>query len=132
MAGLNLDDVPGSDGVRVQVLFFQLVQPLPVTVTGTLEFTLFEGKVKLSELHAQRPMQVWKFPPETLPRHLFRSMVGWGYTMELRWKRPPKTSVVSLAARYVPSEGSPLHSHPVVIMVGAKRRGELRSRFRRE
>ena len=119
---INLDSQPGPDGLRVRVLMFERSQPQPVTAAGQLEYLMFDGRIGPSEFHTREPLQVWRFPAEELPRHLTRSMVGWGYSMELRWSgRTPPGNVVSLAARYVPPNGGPeAYSSPLIISLGRR------------
>ena len=124
MAGINFDHIPGADGVSIQVLLYQLVQPKPVTVTGTLEFLLFDGKIAREEMHTRQPLHIWRFSGQQLPQYLFRSMVGWGYAMDLRWgKRAPTSKLITVAVRYVPppGEGRIVYSDPVTINARSKR-----------
>lgn len=121
MAAINFDHRPGADGVSVRVLLYQLSQPYPVTVSGTLEFMLYEGKIGPEELHTRQPLHLWRFPPERLPPQLSRSMVGWGYAMDLLWgPGAPKTGTISLATKYVPPEGSAVYSDPIAVAMGAR------------
>ena len=120
-AAINLDNVPGADGLRVKVYLFQLAQPKPVIAAGTLEFLLYENKINRSDLHTKRPLKVWSFPAEKLRMYLVPSMVGWCYAMELRWGvEAPKADSISLAARYDSPNGRTIYSTPVVIAMGQK------------
>jgi len=120
-AGINLDNVPGPDALRVRTRLYQLSQAQPVTVSGTLEFLLFEGDDGTSRPGQTEPFHVWTFPPEQLRNYLTRTMVGWAYAMELGWgPKKPKTDVVTLMARYTPPEGEAVYSKPQIIPLGPK------------
>ncbi len=118
---INFDHIPGPDGLNVQVYLFRVDRAQPVTVNRTLEFLLFEQRVAKSELADLEPFGIWSFSGADLARHLSRSIVGWGYAMELRWDhRPPKSRTVTLAVRYRPPQGPDVYSDPIVISVGQK------------
>ena len=114
---LNWDDLPGPDGFQVQVHFFQVDRPLPVTIDGALDIALFEGRPSPDQLAEGRPFRTWVFEGDQLRKHLVRSIVGWGYAMRLDWAgNPPKASAVTLLARFRPAKGkapfkttAPLH-----------------------
>lgn len=124
-AAVNMDDIPGPDGLKVRVFLFQLAEPAPVTVTGTLEFLLYDGKVPPARLAEARPIHLWSFQQGELARYLTRSMIGWGYSMPLAWgPDAPTAPIVTLAARYMPPAGKPLYSAPIFITGAEKVRGE--------
>ncbi len=116
---VNLDNVPGPDGLRVQVYLFQYDRAEPVAVDGTIEFLLYEGKIGLGDLRTLEPFGFWQYDAESLKSHLMRGMIGWGYTMQLNWgEHTPRSRVVSLAVRYVPDRGKEVYSSPTTIEVG--------------
>jgi hypothetical protein len=119
-AAINLDNEPGPDGLRVQVYFFQKDLASPVTVTGTVDFMMFDGKVTGSEIDTVKPLRVWSLAPASLATCLVRSTVGWSYAADLKWEADkPAGKTVSLTARYSPPDGGqPLYASPVVIAVG--------------
>jgi len=115
-AAVNWDDEPGPDGVLAQVFFGQVERPEPVLVKGAVDFLLFEGKVQRADVATKQPFHTWTFTPQELATRLVRSMVGWGYRVELGWgKRVPASPAITLAARYQPKEGPPVYSSPVAI-----------------
>ena len=108
---LNWDDTPGLDGLQAQVNLFQVDQPLSVTVEGTLEFMLYEGRGTAQVLAGKEPFRTWSFTGAGLERCLDKTIFGWGYAMRLDWgNRPPKTPSVTLLARYRPARGSDVSS----------------------
>lgn len=115
-SAINFDHIPGPDGLRVQALLFQTGRDEPVLGSGKLQFLLYENKVTASQLRTLHPLLTWTYSGQKLARHAGRSMVGWGYAMELRWgPRPPKSKIISLAARYIFPDGRSIYSSPIVI-----------------
>ena len=113
---INLDHIPGPDGVRVQALLFQIDRPEPVLVNGKLQFLLYDERVTPERLHTLKAYLVWTYSGAKLERHETRTLLGWGYAAELRWgSRPPRSRTISLAARYVPKRGPSVYSRPVLI-----------------
>jgi hypothetical protein len=115
-AALNWDDNPGPDGLEVRVHFYQRTQPLTVTVRGTLELLLFEGKVTAPQILTEKPFHVWSFASEQHRKLLRRDTPGWCYALRLLWgRRIPKGSIVTVVGRYVPRDGRAVYSAPVSI-----------------
>lgn len=119
---INLDNVQGADGVRLQVYLFQYAQAEPVTAAGTLEFLLFDRKLGSGEAYAAEPFHAWSFQGETLAKYLARSMIGWNYSVELRWgdDKRPASATVTVLVRYTPPAGQPVYSSPVMISMGSR------------
>jgi len=117
---LSWDRRPGPDGVGVRVYFYQLAQPQPVTVQGTVELLLFEGPAGADEPAGARPSHVWRLKSEDLRPYLTRSIVGWGYVLRLPWgRRVPTSRSISLVVRYTSPDGKVLHSAPAAISMTA-------------
>ncbi len=118
---LNWDQNLGADGLAVQVFFFRPAHgDLPVTVTGTVEFLLYEGLRTEGDSRAQ-PIHTWRFTGRELKAYTIRAAWGWGYAMRLGWgDRPPKTTSVTLQARYVPLTGPSVNAQPIIIPVGPR------------
>jgi hypothetical protein len=117
----NWDDNPGPDGVWAMVRCYKLTpKTTAVTVSGTLEFLLFEGRVEPADLAKTKPFRVWTYRPDELPDYLYRHLL-YGYRMQLAWvDRVPRTDVVTLTARYIPPSGEPIYALPVSITMTAK------------
>ncbi len=117
-AATNWDDKAGADGVVVRVYCYQYHQPKTVTVNGVLEFMVFEGGLSAGTIDKAVPFKVWRFTTDQLPAYADRSMVGWGYTMQLAWeKNAPKTRRITLVARFISATGEETFSTPVSIPV---------------
>ena len=116
---MNWDNHPAPDGFQAQVHLFQLKHDLPVTVKGTLEFLLYEGRIAANDAAGRQPLRTWQFTPERLRDCLGRSIVGWGYAMRLGWGRQvPAASSVTLLARYQPPDGQATYSAPLSVPIG--------------
>ena len=117
---LNWDDDPGLDGFQVQVFFWRQDEKLSVTIDGTLEFLLYEGRCTAAELVGKKPFHTWTFKNPELSTFLGKSMVGWGYAMRLDWgQHVPTTRTVTLVARYIPPRGPAKLSAPALVAMGA-------------
>jgi hypothetical protein len=118
-APVNWDDKPGSDGLQVQVNFFQIDEQLSVTVKGSLEFALYEGYVRPENLAAARPVHTWPFSGVQLASFCGKSAAGWGYAMRLPWgDKPPAGSIATLIARYTSPDGNVKVSDPLYPPLG--------------
>lgn len=119
-AAVNWDDRPGPDGLQVRVLFFRRGRALPVTVSGMLEFALYEGNVA-RDTPAAQPFHTWRFSDRQLTGYLTRAPAGWGYGMPLAWgSRAPGTGTVTLVGKYISPDGRALLSAPVAIAIEPK------------
>ena len=116
---LNWDAEPGSDGLAVQVFFSrEATSQLPVAVTGTVEFMLYDGALTDGDVQAT-PLHTWKFTGAELPGYAVKAAWGWGYAMRLGWGvKRPKANSVTLRARYIPPTGPPVPAQPIIIPVG--------------
>ena len=118
---VNWDGKPGPDGLEVCVHMFRLSQPLPVTVRGTIRFTIYEGVISEKDLVSAKPFHSWLFDGDKLKLHRVRMMTGWGYAMRLGWgSNKPTTSSVTLAAEYLPQKGNSIHTNPIAIPIGPR------------
>ena len=117
-AAINWDDVPGPDGVRLNVFLYQANRAEPVMGKGTLEFTMYEGHQKSDAMAAAKPLRTWTFTTQELATRQVRTMAGWGYAIQLGWGRDvPKSAGVTFVARYLPAQGTPTASAPIMIGV---------------
>lgn len=116
LSAVNWDDRPGADGVRLRLYCWQYRQSLPVMVKGTMEVMVFEGRLSSATVDKAKPFHSWKLTAEDLSTSAGRSMVGWCYVMQLAWdKNVPKTSNITLLARYISATGVQTFSAPVSI-----------------
>jgi len=120
-APVNWDGQGGPDGVLVLVHLFRQSESLPVTVRGLLSFDLYEGVVGPAEIAKARPIRSWRYRGDQLRALLTRTVWGWGYTAQLGWgEAVPRTSSVTLLARYLPADGEPIVAEPIVIPMGPR------------
>jgi len=120
---LNWDDRPGPDGVQTQVYFFRTDpgHTLPLTVSGTVEFSLYEGNVRGTDLAKARPWRTWKFTARELSGFLSRGWAGWCYSITLPWgAKAPESETVTLVAKYISPDGRELYAAPASIAIGSK------------
>ena len=82
---------------------------------------LYEGVLRPVDMAAARPVSTWRFENRQLQAHLSRSVFGWGYSVRLPWgEEPPRTSSVTLLARYLPPGGEAMPSRPVTVLMGPR------------
>ncbi|MCX5675685.1 MAG: hypothetical protein NTX87_11825 [Planctomycetota bacterium] len=117
-AAINWDDVPGPDGVQVNVYLYQADRAEPVLIKGKVEFLMHEGRRPREGLAAAAPLKTWPFTEQELVTHQMRGPAGWGYAIQLGWgKDVPTSSVITLTVRYLPLVGPPVASSPIVIPI---------------
>ena len=71
---VNWDDKPGPDGLQVQINFFQIDEPLSVTVKGSLDLALYDGHVLPEDLAAAKPIHTWPFSRVQAGRAWWKSL----------------------------------------------------------
>lgn len=120
-SAVNWDDDPGPDGLRVEVFCYRFDQPEPAPAEGTLEFMLYEGRLRGPELASAEPVLIWRFTDRQLRPKLVRRMGLWGYSVQLAWgDRVPKSPSVTLIARHKSPEDRIVRSAPISISMGAR------------
>jgi len=119
---VNLDDKPGADGVQVKLYLWRIEEPLAVALErGTVEFLLYEGRVPRAKLHATEPARTWAYSAGQLRRFAGRSLVGSAYALALTWgDQPPRSSTVTLSARLLRPDATPLYADPLNLAMGSK------------
>jgi hypothetical protein len=118
-AAINWDDVPGPDGVQVNVFLYRADRAEPVLGKGAVEFIIYEGRRPRENLESAPPLKTWKFAEQELAALQMRGSAGWGYVARLGWGRDvPQSAVVTLTARYLPPLGPPVSVRaPIVIPI---------------
>jgi hypothetical protein len=117
-AAINWDDMPGPDGIQVNVFLYQADRAEPVLIKGTVEFIMYEGRRPREGLETTRPFRTWKYTEQELATREIRGPAGWGYAAQLGWGNDvPKSAVVTLMVRYVPPQGPSVSSMPIVIPI---------------
>lgn len=121
-SAVNLDEVPGPDGVSLKLRLYNLDTPLAFALTqGDLEFVLYEGSIKETEIGAATPFHIWRFSAKQIGQSGRKTIVGWQYAMSLNWDtHVPTSSTVTLVARIPrPGEG-PIYAKPVHLAMGPR------------
>lgn len=120
-AAVNLDSTPGADGVYVRLRMYEVVggQPRAATLRrGHVEFILFEGRVKDSEIAAAEATHIWRRSARVMAQYGQRVLVGTQYELQLSWQdSPPFTRDITLTARLLRPNQPPLYARPVHIIV---------------
>jgi hypothetical protein len=120
-APVNWDERPGADGLQMQVNFFRQDEALSVTVRGSLELTLYEGKLRPEQLAAARPLRTWRFEGAELSTYCGKSAFGWGYAMRLPWgASPPPGANATLGSRYTSPGGRVVAGRPIIVPLGPR------------
>lgn len=119
---LNLDGKPGPDGIGVRVYASAagLAKGVPIS-RGTLEVLMFDGVVPESEVQSKPPRHSWTLPAAALKPFASDTSIGTGYQLALRWDQDaPRTSVVTVMARYHSPDGADLQSAANTVSVALK------------
>ena len=114
---LNLDGVPGPDGVAVKLFANVGNATKPAAIrNGEIEIVLFDGLLDGNSNPLPKPAHIWTFTAKELKEFETQAMVGTGYQLTLRWGSfKPKSDRVSVIARHPIGEGRYLYSTPGVI-----------------
>jgi hypothetical protein len=117
---VNLDDRPGADGVQMRLYMFHPREPMAVALErGTVEFLLYEGRVRRAQLETSEPHHAWSFSAEQLRRFAAPSLIGVGYQLALGWgDNAPRTGIVTLSARLLRPGQRPLYAEPLSLAMG--------------
>lgn len=115
---LDIDAIPGPDGVGVKLHAFSPTSPKSVAIReGWLEFLVYDREGVLEE--PPRPFHQWSFQADELGAHRSEAAIGMVYDFLLTWT--PKTlssSRIAVVARYHPPQGPPVTSAPSAITTG--------------
>jgi hypothetical protein len=117
---LDLDNLPGADGVSVKVYATARGNPKPVPIReGTLELLLFDGPFR-RQFEPPPVLKQFTFSAEQLREAEFTAKIGTGYQFALRWgTNLPTQRVMSVGARYTLA-GAQILSRPSSVTVLAK------------
>jgi hypothetical protein len=97
---LNLDGVPGPDGVAVKLFANVGNATKPAAIrSGEIEIVLFDGLLDGNSNPLPKPAHIWTFTAKELKEFETQAMVGTGYQLTLRWGSfKPKSDRVSVIA----------------------------------
>ena len=118
--GINMDAIPGQDGIALKVFAGNTARPKPLPVrAGELEILLFDGLLKSSSGADSKPLKVWRFSIAELKPHEFTSTIGVGYQLTLVWDdaKPSKGRATVMARLVFPDERA-VYSAPSPITLG--------------
>jgi hypothetical protein len=115
---LNLDGLPGPDGVSAKVYANQAREPKPVRISeGVLEVILFDGSF-YGRTNVPPPLRTFRFESSELRAHQFEAGIGTGYEFNLAWgTNRPTERTMSIAARYTDPAGRVVTSRPSSVTV---------------
>ena len=116
---VNLDARPGADGFAIKIYAGGRGNPRPTAITkGTLEILMYDGVLMAPRPEEVPPLHRWTFTANYLDAHQFRTAIGIGYAFTLAWEtNRPMQNRITVLARYVPPEGSPVYSSPSTLSV---------------
>ena len=117
---INLDNIPGPDGVQIQIVFWNTLSDVPKAVTlqqGQLECLIFEGRVPPNQLNQAKPKINQAYSAGQLNRFIKKHIVGYRYNMMMQWDSTnvPKGSTITLTARLLRPGGNPLYAKPIYL-----------------
>jgi hypothetical protein len=119
---LDLDQLPGPDGVGVRVYASRKDsnEALPIT-SGTLEILMFDGSLAADELSSVEPLKKWSYPAETLRKYVQKTSIGTSYRFAALWgDAKPKDARVTVVTRYIAPDGRQIYSAPGSVPVSLK------------
>lgn len=111
---VNLDRVPGPDGVSVTVFAKGTKRAKGVRLPeGVLELEMYDGLPADGSFGDAVPLRIWRFGSSELERHSGSSAFGAGYRFTLRWDEArPSRKHLTMLARFIPKHGVALKSAP--------------------
>lgn len=111
---LNLDAIPGADGVAVKIFAIDPASPKTAPIPdGKLEILLFDGTTAAGEDYNPTPLHTWTYSADELKAFAFTKAIGTGYDLLLAWGTDrPRQKRVTLVARYTPPKGRVIISGP--------------------
>lgn len=105
---MNLDGVPGPDGIGVRVFASTAAKAHGMPITqGTLEILMFDGAPAADATIESKPPKIWTFNPGELRGYMATTSLGTGYQFALAWgeDRPKQSRVTVIARLTLPKQG---------------------------
>jgi hypothetical protein len=118
-APVNLESLPGLDGVAVKVyaVDYKLSRTQPIR-SGSLAILMYDGLVRGGGDETNKCRHQWTFAAQELPPFAMTTSIGTGYSFRLGWgKDTPQQERITLVARYQPPKGRPVYSAPSYLPV---------------
>ena len=106
---LDLDGRPGPDGVALKLYASHATNPKAIRIRdGTIEILLFDGTFH-GRTNPPPILRTAVFTPAELRLNEFKSNIGYGYDLTLRWgTNLPTQRLMSVGARYTSPDGRPI------------------------
>ncbi len=119
---LNLDGMPGPDGIGVRIYASGPTVARGVEIRqGVLEVLMFDGSVDGGSVRGATARKVWTLDAKDLKPLAAETSLGVGYQLALRWDASrPRGNVVTVTARYRGPDGRELWSAANTISVALK------------
>lgn len=119
---MNLDGIPGPDGIGVRVFASSSGKAKGVPITqGTLEILMFDGVPNAALTNSLVPSKIWSFTPTDLRAYMADTSLGTGYQFALPWgDQRPKHPRVTVLARLSLPKGQIVSSDSSSISVAVK------------
>lgn len=116
---LNLDAVPGVDGVAIQVYAVARNQPKTQPIRdGMLDVLMYDGLLKEIIPDSNQYRHVWNFAADQLKAYAAGTAIGVSYRLTLNWGMDrPRDDKITLIVRYRPVQGEAVYSAPSSIAV---------------
>jgi hypothetical protein len=121
-SALNLDSIPGPDGVGVRIYASTATVAKGLAIrSGTLEILMFDTPGQAANPEGNKPRHMWAFTPNQLKQVSGETSMGLGYRLALPWGADkPAGHSVTVIARYLPRKGKPIYSSPSTIGLTVK------------
>lgn len=119
---VNMDGVPGPDGVAVRVYASsrKTATGLPIR-SGRMEILMFDGVLKEQTLPEPAPLRTWTYSADQLKKQKTQNALGTGYIFALQWgDSRPAQRYITIIVRYVLRGGMTIQSAPSTISLGIK------------
>ena len=115
---LDLDGRPGPDGIALKLYASHATDPKAIRIReGTIEILMFDGTFH-GRTNAPPTLRTFTFTPAELRLNEFKSNIGYGYDLSLRWgTNLPTQRLMSVGARYTPPTGRPIVSRTSSVTV---------------
>ena len=115
---LDLDGRPGPDGVALKLYASHATNPKAIRIRdGTIEILLFDGTFH-GRTNPPPILRTAVFTPAELRLNEFKSNIGYGYDLTLRWgTNLPTQRLMSVGARYTSPDGRPIVSRTSSVTV---------------
>ena len=119
---LNLNGGTVANGIGVRIYASARDGSHGIAIQhGSLDILMFDNAAINVNPRLEKPLKVWTFSPAQLEPFQTRTSLGEGYQLALQWGNArPKSSVVTVVARYRGARGGDVYSSPNSVSVSPK------------